>query len=180
MMMLLKVILANLILLGSIETQKKYSKEYDLINFLACETNEYALVVERFLSWEESGFNSYSDLPTKIKNLSNNKESFDLESLLDQNDRRKIEQILKSTKHLLIDLECLKCKDKLNKTKDFVPKKTIFTYSYPIISEGIDKEIYGIILESEVFEINYTLRLKVFKKQNESWILVYQEDLAFS
>ncbi len=116
----------------------------------------------------------------QLKNLSNSKKSFDLDSLLDENDRRKIEQKLKSNKHLLIDIKCLNCKDKLNKTKGFVPKKTIFSYSYPIISEGIDKEIYGIILESEVFEINYTLRLKVFKKQNESWDLVYQEDLAFS
>lgn len=166
-MILIKVIYTSLLLIGVPDTKKE------------CR-NEYALVDERFLSWEESGFNSYSDLPTKIKNLSNSKRSFDLDNLLDQNDKRKIEQILKSSSSHLIGLDCLNCKDKLNNTKGFVPKKTIFSYSYPIISEGIDKEIYGIILESEVFEINYTLRLKIFKKQKDTWNLVYQEDLAFS
>jgi len=66
-MISLKVILANLILLGSIETQSKYSKEYDLINYLACEINDLAIIDERFLSWKNWGYDSYSELPTKNK-----------------------------------------------------------------------------------------------------------------
>lgn len=179
-MMMLKVILANLILLGSIETQSKYSKEYDLINYLACEINDFAIIDERFLSWKNWGYDSYSKLPTKIKKLSKDQGSFDLDSLLDENNRRQIEQVLKSSSPLLIDLDCLDCKDKIIKTKGFVPKKTIYSYSYPILLKGTNQELYGIVLEQETFEINNELKLKVFVKRSDYWELVYESLIAFS
>ncbi|MDO8968531.1 hypothetical protein [Algoriphagus sp.] len=179
-MILLKVILASLLLIGVTKTKKEYSKEYDLINYLACETNEYALVDERFLSWEDSGFNSYSDLPTKNKNSVGGLGNFDLDSLLDEKDRRRIEHKLKSSSSLTINIDYLTCKDKLNKTKGFVPKKTIYSYSYPILLKGTNQELYGIILEQETFEINNELKIKVFLKRSDSWELVYESLIAFS
>lgn len=175
-----KVILVSLILMGSIETQSKYSKEYDLINYLACEINDSALVEERFLSWEDWGYDSYSDLPTKIKNSREGLRSFNLDSLLDEKGRMRIEQIIESSSSLSVKIDCFSCKDKLIKTKGFVSKKTIYSYSYPILLKGTNQELYGIILEQETFELNSEIKLKVFVKLSDSWELVFEKLLAFS
>jgi hypothetical protein len=178
-MMLLKVILVSL-LLGFIETQSKYSKEYDLINYLACEINDSALVDERLLLWKDWGYDSYPELITKYKNLVGSSGNFDLDIHLNEEDRRRIEEIFKSSTPLLIDLDYLNCKDKLNKAKGFVPKKTIYSYSYPILIKGTDLELYGIVLEDVTFELNSELKLKVFVKRSGSWELVYETLRAFS
>jgi hypothetical protein len=162
------------------ETQSKFSDEFDLINYLACEKNDSALVDEQLLSWKNWGYDSYSDLPTKIKNLSNSKGNFDLDSLLDEKDRKRIEQILTSSGSLTLKSEALSCKVNLNKTKGFVPKKTIYTYSYPILIKGTNQELYGNILEQETFELNSEIWLKIYVKRSGSWELVYEIQKGFS
>ena len=179
-MLEIKIILFSIFLLGSFDTKMKCKEEYDLINYLACEVNDSALVDEKFLSWKDWGYNSLTDLITKHKNLGGRMGDFDLDSLLGEDSRRRIEQILKSSLPLTINIDYLNCKDKLNKTKGFVPRETIYVYSYPILIKGRNKELYGIILEQKTFEINSELNLKVFLKRSDSWELVYETLRAFS
>ncbi len=179
MMLPLKVILVSLLMFGFIETQSECSKKYDLINYLACEVNDSALVDEKLISWKDWGYNSYTELITKHKNLGGIG-GFDLDSPLNEDDRRQIEQILKSSSSLTINLDYINCKDKIINNKVFLPKKTIFSFSHPIIMKGSDQELYGIILEQETFEINNELKLKVFIKRSDSWELVYETLRAFS
>jgi len=99
---------------------------------------------------------------------------------LDEKDRRRIEHKLKSSSSLTINIDYFTCKDKLNKTKGFVPKKTIYSYSYPILLKGTNQELYGIILEQETFELNTEISLKVYVKRSGSWELVYEILKGFS
>lgn len=179
-MIFLKVFLASLLLISVPDTKKEYRNEYELINYLTCEINDFALVDERFLSWKNWGYDSYSDLPTKIKNSREGLGNFDLDSLLDEKDRKRIEQILTSSGSLTLKSEALSCKVNLNKTKGFVPKKTIYTYSYPILLKGTNQELYGIILEQETFELNSEIWLKIYVKRSGSWELVYEIQKGFS
>lgn len=179
-MILLNLNLLNSILVGPIETKYLSSNDYDLISYMACEKNDDALVNEHLLSWKNWGYNSYSDLPTKIKNSREGLGNFDLDSLLDEKDRKRIEQILTSSGSLTLKSEALSCKVNLNKTKGFVPKKTIYTYSYPILLKGTNQELYGIILEQETFELNSEIWLKVYVKRSGSWELVYEILKGFS
>ncbi|SDA84580.1 hypothetical protein SAMN03080617_02726 [Algoriphagus alkaliphilus] len=179
-MILLKIFFVSLILIEVSETNTRGTNEYDLINFLACETNEYVLVDERFLFWKDYGSDSYAKLPTKNIDSGKRMDSFDLDSPLEENDRGKIEQVLNFSGPHSIHLDSLNCESKLNKTKDLVPKKTIYSYSCPILLKGIDHQLYGIILEQETFEINNELKLKVFVKRSDSWGLVYESLIALS
>ncbi|WP_111669306.1 hypothetical protein [Algoriphagus litoralis] len=174
-MIFLKVILASFFLTGGSVIQEKGPNEYDLINFLACNLT-YESLGKNLISWRNNSYESLNPINSK----SRLDESFDMNQIFNEDQRNKIDEFLNSNHPSKMDADSINCKIEFEDATEFVAKKVIFSYSYPIISEGIDKEIYGIILESEVFEINYTLRLKVFKKQNESWDLVYQEDLAFS
>jgi hypothetical protein len=178
-----KVTLVSIFLFGLLNVQQTYSvesHEYDLINYLACEVNDSALVDEKLISWKDWGYNSLTELITKHKNLGGSIGNFDLDSLLDEDARRRIEQILKSSSSLTINVDYLNWNDKLNKAKGFLPKTKIYSYSYPILMKGSDQELYGIILEQETFEINNELKLKVFVKRSDSWELVYETLRAFS
>jgi hypothetical protein len=177
---MLKAILVNLILFGLGETQCRYSSEYSLINYLACEINKNDLLEERLLSWKEWGFDSFSELPTKNKDSKEGLRTFDLDSPLTQKDKESIEQVLKSNSTCTIKLDELSCSDKLIKKKGFVPRKTIYSYSYPIQIKGTNKELYGIVLEQKTFELNSEIKLKVFVRQLDSWDLVYEKLLAIS
>lgn len=182
-MMTQKVILVSILLFELLNDQQNCSiesQEYDLINYLACEVNDSALVDEKLLSWKDWGYNSLTELVIKHNNLGGRMGDFDLDSLLDEDTRRRIEQILKSSSSLTINIDDLNCKDKLSKTKGFVPKKTIYSYSYLILMKGKDQDLYGIILEQETFEINNELKFKVFVKRSDSWELVYETLRAFS
>lgn len=179
-MMMLKVILVNAFFLGSIRNQIISSQLYEFMNYLVCEVNDDALVNEHFLDWKDWGFDSYSDLPTKNKDVKGGFGNFNLDSLLDEKDKMRIEQILESNGSILVNRDCFNCKDKLIKTKGFVPKKTIYSYSYPILLIGTNQELYGIVLEQETFELNSEIKLKVFVKQSYSWELVFEKLLAFS
>ena len=118
--MKLQLILVSILLFGLLNDQQNCSvesQEYDLINYLACEVNDSALVDEKLLSWKDWGYNSLTELVIKHKNLGGRMGDFDLDSLLDEDTRRRIEQILKSSSSLTINIEDLNCKDKLSKTK---------------------------------------------------------------
>lgn len=173
--MLLKVILASLLMTGGSVIKEECSKEYDLINFLACNLT-YESLGKDLISWKNYSYENLNPINSKSRLV----ESFDMNQIFNEDQRNKIDEFLNSNHPSKMNTDSIKCDIEFEDATEFVAKKIIFSYSYPIISEGINKEIYAIILESEVFEINYTLRLKVFKKQNESWNLVYQEDLAFS
>lgn len=175
----LKVILASIFLFGSLDTKKECKAEYELINFLACGIEDYALINEDFIPWNPR-YNSYETLNPKNKNLAGQKEKYDLDEIFDENQRQEINNFLKSKHPSRVKSDLLKCKRELNKSKvpDYV--KTVYSYSYPLISKGIDHELYGILLESVVFGENYTLYLKIFKKHPDSWDLVHEIELAFS
>lgn len=173
--MLLKVLLASLFLNGGWVLREECPNEYDLINYLTCDLT-YESLGKDLISWRNNSYESLNPINSKSRLV----ESFDMNQIFNEDQRNKIDEFLNSNHPSKIDPDSINCNIEFEDVTEFVAKKVIFSYSYPIISEGTDKEIYGIILESEVFEINYTLRLKVFKKQNESWDLVYQEDLAFS
>lgn len=177
--MKLKVILASIFLLGSLDTKNNCKEEYDLINFLACGVEDYALINEDFIPWNPR-YNSYETLNPKNKNFAGQKEKYDLDEIFDENQRREIDNFLKSKHPTKVKSDSLDCKRELNKSKVPDYLKTIYSYSYPLISEGIDQELYGIILESVVFGPNYTLYLKIFKKHADSWDLVQEIELAFS
>lgn len=179
MLISLKVILASLFLLGSLNTKKESKEEYDLINFLACGIEDYAFINEDFIPWNPQ-YDSYENLNPKNKNFAGQKEKYDLDEIFDENQRQEIDDFLKSKHPAKVKSHSLDCKRELNKAK--VPEylKTIYSYSYPLISEGIDHKLYGIILESVIFGPNYTLYLKIFKKHADSWDLVHEIELAFS
>lgn len=177
----LKVILVSLALLGFLDSQNKTREEYNLINFLACGLNEDTLINKNFLRWGIHNFYfSYETLNPKNKNFAGQKEKYDLDEIFDQNQRREIDEFFKSKHPSKVKSKLMKCKIELHKIKGFVPKKTIYSYSYPIISKGIDHELYGIIIESMSFEGNGSETLKVFKKRSDSWDLIYERLIAFS
>jgi hypothetical protein len=175
----LKLILANVFLFGSLDTPKECKEEYDLINFLACGIEDYAFINEDFIPWNPE-YDSYEALNPKNKNFAGQKEKYDLDEIFDENQRQEIDDFLKSKHPSKVKSHSLKCKSELNKSKVPDYMETIYSYSYPIISEGIDNEIYGIILESVVFGPNYTLYLKIYKKHEDTWDLVQGIELAFS
>ena len=51
------------------KAQNQYSRDIELLNYLVCTVEENALVNSRLISWKNWGYDSYSDLPTKIKKL---------------------------------------------------------------------------------------------------------------
>ncbi|GMQ28890.1 hypothetical protein [Algoriphagus confluentis] len=177
---MLKLILVNSILLGFGVMQCKNSSEYDLINYLSCGVNNNILIDEELLIWKDWGFDSYSDLPTKNINSRGGFQTFDLDSSLTQKDKEKIEHILASKATLIIEFDKLSCKEKLYKAQGFIPKKTIYSYSFPILLKGKNQEFYGIVLEQKTFELNSEIKLKVFVRQSDSWECVYEELLGFS
>lgn len=179
MLIHLKVIFASLFLLGSLDTNIECKAEYELINFLACGIKDYALINEEFIPWNAE-YDSYENLNPKNKNFAGQKEKYDLDEIFDENQRQEIDDFLKSKHPSKVKSHSLDCKRELNKSKVPVPMKTIYSYSFPIISEGIDQEFYGILLESVFFGENYTLYLKIFKKHADSWDLVHEIELAFS
>lgn len=179
MLISLKVILASIFLLGSLDTKNEGKEEYDLINFLACEIEDYALINAEFIPWNAE-YDSFENLNPKNKNFAGQIEKYDLDETFDENQRQEIDDFLKSKHPSKVKLHSLDCKRELNKSKVPDYLKTIYSYSYPLISEGIDQELYGIILESVVFGPNYTLYLKIFEKHEDSWDLVHEIELAFS
>lgn len=164
---MLKVILVNLIFFGLIETQFESSKEYDLI----CEKDDYSLLDENFLSWKGSGYNSYKDI-----NVINMK----LDNQFYEDHKQQINEIINPISPLKVDPESINCRINLNKTIGFVPKKTIYSYSYPMLMMGEDQELYGVILERKSFEIDNEEWIKVFRMQQDTWELVYENLKAFS
>lgn len=163
--------------------QNQYSRDFELLNYLACTVEENALVNSKLISWKNSGYNSFSKISPINFNFGRNQgeqKRLDFRSLLDQDQILKINEVLESELPLEIDSEMLLCSAKLNYAKGFVPKKTIHSYSYPIVMSGKDQELYGLILGSETFELNYELNLKLYIKREDSWDLVYEELLAFS
>lgn len=176
----LKIILVSLSLLGFLDSQKKTKEEYDLINFLACGIKEYALINEDFFPWNPR-YDSYEVLNQKNVKFLKGKEKFDLDGIFDENQSREIDDFLKSKQPSKVKTQSLKCKIELNKSKGLVKKKIIYSYSYPIISRGIDNDLYGIIIESTSLEgDNASVLLKVFKKRSDSWDSIYERLIAFS
>lgn len=180
-MIMPKVILVSLLLYISLDFREDYSPEYDLIGFLICGLDDETLN-EEFIDWEPYGhYKSYESLNPKNSNFGPSTEIFDLDKIFDNNQRVKINNFFNVEKPSKIDLHLIECQINFNKIKGYVPKKKIYSYSYPIISEGIDQEVYGIILESTSFEVdNNEVKLKVYKKGCESWELVHQLLIAFS
>ena len=104
----------------------------------------------------------------------------DFRSLLHQDQILKISEMLESELPLEIDSEILFCTAKLNYAKGIVPKKKIYSYSYPMVINGKDQELYGLLLGGETFELNYELKLELYVKRKDSWELIYEELLGFS
>ncbi len=177
---MLKVILASLLLIRVPDTKKECRNEYDLINYLVHEKKDSALVDERLLSWREYGYESFKKLNSKNYNLGGQLEKFDLDGLFDEEQKQLIDEFLQSRYPGKVNLGSISFKNKIIKTKGSVPKKTIYSYSYPIVLKGIDEELYGIILERETFEVNNELKLKVFVKRSYSWELVLETLKEFS
>lgn len=178
-MTLLKVLLASLLCYGESMAKQPSTLEYDLISTVVCGFT-FETVNENLISWKENpSFASYDRL--NPKNLKSKLPiSFDLDEIFNQDQQKHLDEKLSSIQPSRINSDSLSCKIDLMNISGFVAKKVIFSYSYPIISEGINGETYGLILESEVFEINYTLRLKLFIKEKDTWSLVHAEALAFS
>jgi hypothetical protein len=175
----LKVILASILIYQESMAKQSSSEEYDLISTIVCGFT-FEAVNEDLISWKKSpSYSSYDRINPKNRKsrLSTN---LDLDEIFNDNQRNKIDRLINLDHPLKINPDSIYCKIDLKKISGFVAKKVIFSYSYPIISEGINGETYGLILESEVFEINYTLRLKLFINQKDTWKLIYAEDLAFS
>lgn len=180
-MMMPKVILVSLLFLMSMDTKEDYSYEYDLISFLICGIDDETLN-EDFIDWElYRDFKSYESLNPKNSNYANGIEKFDLDEIFNIKQRAKINDFFKVENPKKVDQHLLNCQINFNKIRGFVPKKKIYSYSYPIISEGIDHDVYGIILESTSFEVdNSEVTLKVYKKESEIWELVHELLIAFS
>lgn len=179
--MMPKVILVSLLLLMSINPKEDYSHEYDLISFLVCGLDDETLN-EDFIDWESYGANkSYESLNPKNSNYANGIEKFDLDKIFNIKQRAKINDFFKVENPKKVDQHLLNCQINFNKIKGYVPKKKIYSYSYPIISEGIDHEVYGIIIERTSFEVdNDEVNLKVYRKESETWELVHELLIAFS
>jgi hypothetical protein len=162
------------------DPKEYYSQEYDLISFLICGLDDETLNQE-FIDWESNThFKSYESLNPKNVNYAGGIEKFDLDKIFNIKQRAKINDFFKVENPRKVDQHLLKCQISFNKIKGYVPKKKIYSYSYPIISEGIDHEVYGIVLENTSFEVdNSELFLKVYKKESETWELVHQLLIAF-
>jgi hypothetical protein len=168
---------------GITKAQNQYSRDIELLNYLACAIEENALVNSRLISWKNSGYKSFSKINPINFSFGRHQageERLDFRSLLDQDQILKINEVLESGLPLEIDSEMLLCSTKLNYAKGIVPKKTIYSYSYPIVIKGKDQELYGLVLVSETFELNSETKLKLYVKREDSWDLVYEELLAFS
>jgi hypothetical protein len=165
------------------KAQNQYSRDIELLNYLVCTVEENALVDSRLISWKSLGYNSFSKINPINFNFGRNQgneKRLDFRSLLHQDQILKINEMLESELPLEIDSEILFCNAKLNYAKGIVPKKTIYSYSYPMVINGKDQELYGLILGGETFELNYELKLKLYVKRKDSWELIYEELLGFS
>jgi hypothetical protein len=171
-----KVILVSFFLLGFINIQRDCTKEYDLINHLACELSAYDPINQDFINWGTyNSINSYESLNPKNRGFLSGNGKIDLDEIFDENQRLSIDAFLKSKHPSKISSDSLNCKFELRKNKEYVRGLTTYSYSYPIISEGIDLALYGIIIESKSFEVdNNTITLKVFRKSSDSWKLVHE------
>ena len=170
-MNMLKVILVNLIFFGMTETQLESSKEYELINYLVCEKDDSVFIDERFISWNEVGYHSYNEI--NVINMKLDREFY-------EDHKQQIDQIINPTIQQKVEPDFIKCKVNLNRTISFSPKKTIYSYSYPMLMRGEDQKLYGVIIERRTFEIDNYSKIKVFKKLKDSWELVYENLISFS
>ncbi|PZX58405.1 hypothetical protein LV84_01613 [Algoriphagus ratkowskyi] len=162
--MMLKAILVSLLLLGFSDSRDNLSEEYDLINYLVSEIDDNSLNAD-FLDWKILNYDSYEKLNPKNSNFAGEILNFDFNEIFNTNQRKQIDSFLKSSQPSTLDLDLLKCGKKLKKNKDYVRGRTTYSFSYPIISEGLDKIIYGIVIESKSFEAdNGETKLKVFQK----------------
>lgn len=179
-MIMPKAILVSLLLLMFMDPKEDYSQEYDLISFLVCGLDDETLN-EDFIDWEShTHFKSYQSLNPINSNYANGIEKFDLDKIFNVKQRAKINDFFKAENPKKIDPHLLNCQINFNKIKGYVRKRKIYSYSFPIISEGIDHEVYGIILEETSFEVDVNeLFLKVYKKKSETWELVHELLIAF-
>jgi len=180
-MMTQKVILVSFFLCGLLNFQPNYSvdpQEYDLINHLACGLTTDEAVNQNFNNWgSNNSISTYQDL--KNRGLTAGIEKFDLDEIFNEKQRSLIDVFFKTKHPPKIWTDSLNCKVNLRKSWDYVRGLTTYSYSFPIISEGIDHELYGIIIESRSFEVdNNTTTLKIFKKDSNSWELVCEVLLA--
>lgn len=175
--MMQKVTLVSIFLIGLLNVQQNCSvesQEYNLINYLACGLTNDEAINQDFINWgTHNSITSYENL--KNRGLTVGREKFDLDQIFNEKQRSLIDVFFETKQPARISSDSLKCKVDLRKTRDYVRGLITYSYSYPIISEGIDHELYGIIIEIRSFEVdNDTITLKVFKKNSNSWELVYK------
>jgi len=132
------------------------------------------------LDWRTLNYNTYNKLNPINSNFPGEIKNFNFNEIFNTNQRKQIDSFLKSTQPSTLDSDLLKCGKKLQKNNGYVHGRTTYSFSYPIISEGLDKIIYGIVIESKSFEAdNGETKLKVFQKKIDSWVLIYEVVLVF-
>ncbi len=181
-----KELLVNFLFIGLIfcgfQLKGKNSPEYDLINHIVCSLDENSLRKE-FIGLELYKYNSYKSLNPKNRISAFKKVNFDLDSIFNELQREQIEVTLSSKKSSEIEKKYLSRKNVLfpqNGKKDYVLKKKLYTISYPIISKGLNDHLYGIVIESEVFEFDGFTNLKIYRKDSVTWKVIYEELIGMS
>lgn len=181
-----KELLVNFLLLGFIfcgfQINGKNPPEYDLINHIVCKLDENSLHRE-FMGLELYKYNSYKRLNPKNRISVFKKVNFDLDSIFNELQREQIEVTLSSKKSSEIEKKYLSRKNVLftpNTKKDYVLKKKLYSISYPIISKGLNNHLYGIVIESEVFELDGFTNFKIYRKDSVTWKLIYEELIGMS
>ncbi len=173
-MIKLKVILVSIIFINIYTPKHEILSPYNLLNYLICEEENESLYVN-FLD----NFESYEIMNRKNLNYIEKENKIDLDEIFSERQRISIDEKLKGKQPLEIDLDSLSCKVDLNNTIMSL-EKYVYSYSYPVVSNGKCGNIYGVVLVQEAFWENSTLKYKVYKKVQNLWELVYEELLAFS
>ncbi|EAZ82163.1 hypothetical protein [Algoriphagus machipongonensis] len=180
MKILLKVNLAFSVLFGLMacssqkDVQSK-SDEYDLINYLIEQDDNYK-VSQDFLSWEENSYSTYHDFnPSELEEvdfLAINKE-LDLDTLLTSDELDQLKSKIASVKPKKLKKSGVVASSKLvNNKMDVIYPASIMGVAYPLIIHVNGGETFGFILS--VFSEKGTY-YSIYKKEvSGDWEIIHK------
>ncbi len=156
-----------------------YENEKKPILELLIEIENIEYLSEEKLDWKNYGFTNYQKL--NHENIVNfERGDFELDLWFEEGQKQELTQKVQTSRPTKIQKNNLPQNVALV-TKDYDQlRRTVFSFSQPIIQEGKDGVIYAFLLVSQTFETEGWSKYYFLEKVNEKWKVKAVRVLGFS
>ena len=132
------------------------------------------------LKWSDYGYSNYQEL-NHHNHITDKKGKLDLDEFFNKDQQVEINDLLKSPLKFKIKKKCFENKIHLvTESPDRSKLGKVDSFSSPIILRGKGGREFGIVLLSESFIGEGTVKYLFFENKNEKWILLWQQLIRFS